>query len=606
MKTIKKKILKGQNLTDIYPQIETNTILCKTLTGVGATYSEIKAKRNSIIIVPNIPVIMGKCEKHKEDNLYGVKEGIDTGNVTKYIEKTRKKGKFIKIITTPESFYKLKNAFQELDLSIDKECFILIDEAHKMIKDWDYRPNILFPMDDFFKAENKAMVSATPILPSDPRFEEQNFTIVELEPDFDYSKEIYLIHTNNILQAFRNMQSVIEQSFIKENDSESPSYCIFANSIDMIHQLIEKLEIADESSVFCSEKSTRKLKELKYHNAFSEWDIKHKSRYMFFTSRFYNAVDIELDEQPIVIFLTDLYIAPHSMVDPDTDVIQALGRFRNGINSAIHLYSTNPRFEHRTRDEIKGYIRACVESYNQIKVLSNNAQTVEERKVYNELLDVHPNKKFLKNGEKDYFAIDNYTDDELVKSDYGNSDLIIKRYKSNNHFKVMETVDYYFKFTDEDRLSLSANRNFKKEMRKKIVGILDNIKEDRGTSLFDTFIHDLREYDSFIVDAYFTLGLEVIKECNFSTKKISERLLLQEYNEKQSGATFLRAMSNSFEIGHTYRLPTVKNEIQRIYEQFQITSPKAITAKTINEFFEVDEKARIGNDRAIRILSSKF
>lgn len=601
MKTIKKKISKGQHLTDIYPQIETNTILCKTLTGVGATYSEIKAKRNSIIIVPNIPVIMGKCEKHKEDNLYGVKEGIDTENVTKYIEKTREKGKFIKIITTPESFYKVKNTFQELDISIEKECFILIDEAHKMIKDWDYRPNILFPMDDFFKAQNKAMVSATPILPSDPRFDEQKFTIIELEPDFDYSKDLYLIHTNNILQAFRKMQSVIESEKNKQW-----SYCIFANSIDIILQLIEKLGIADESSVFCSEKSTKKLKELKYDHAFSDWDIKHKSRYMFFTSRFYNAVDIELDQQPIVIFLTELYIAQHSMVDPDTDVVQALGRFRNGIHSAIHLYSTNPKFEQVTRDEIKGYIRACEEAYNQVKVLSTTAQSVGEKKLYNELLDVHPNKKFLTNGEKDYFAIDNYTDDELVKSDYGNSDLLIERYTRNKHFHIMETVNYHFKFTDEDRLSLSTNRNFKIEMRKKIVKFLDNIKDDEGTTEFDNFIQTFREFDAFIVDAYFTLGSEAIKECNFNTKKISELLLVQEYNEKQSGATFLKAMSNSFEIGHSYRLPTVKNEIQRIYDQFKITPPRAITAKTINEFFEVDEKARIGNSRAIRILSSKF
>ena len=40
-------ISQGQRLSDIYT-IETNTILCKTLTGLGATYSEIKAKRHSI------------------------------------------------------------------------------------------------------------------------------------------------------------------------------------------------------------------------------------------------------------------------------------------------------------------------------------------------------------------------------------------------------------------------------------------------------------------------------------------------------------------------------------------------------------------------------
>lgn len=54
-KFIYKKAGKIQYLTEVLPQIETNTILCKTLTGLGATYSEIKAKRHSVIIVPNVP-----------------------------------------------------------------------------------------------------------------------------------------------------------------------------------------------------------------------------------------------------------------------------------------------------------------------------------------------------------------------------------------------------------------------------------------------------------------------------------------------------------------------------------------------------------------------
>lgn len=59
--TINKIAGKIQYLTEVLPQIETNTILCKTLTGLGATYSEIKAKRHSIISVPNVPPIIGKC-----------------------------------------------------------------------------------------------------------------------------------------------------------------------------------------------------------------------------------------------------------------------------------------------------------------------------------------------------------------------------------------------------------------------------------------------------------------------------------------------------------------------------------------------------------------
>ena len=64
-----------QYLTDVLPHkvIPTNTILYKKLTGLGATYGEIKANRNSVIIEPNKPVIIGKCNdpKHRDDNLFG-------------------------------------------------------------------------------------------------------------------------------------------------------------------------------------------------------------------------------------------------------------------------------------------------------------------------------------------------------------------------------------------------------------------------------------------------------------------------------------------------------------------------------------------------------
>ena len=71
---------KVQYLTEVLPEIPPNTILYKKLTGLGATYGEIKAKRNSIIIEPNVHVIIGKCNdpKHKDDNLFGVYEGVYT------------------------------------------------------------------------------------------------------------------------------------------------------------------------------------------------------------------------------------------------------------------------------------------------------------------------------------------------------------------------------------------------------------------------------------------------------------------------------------------------------------------------------------------------
>ena len=229
-----------QYLMDILPQIPTNTILHKTLTGLGATYGELKADRNSIIIEPNVPVIVGKCKdpKHQKDNLLGVYEGIYTDDIITYLEAST--SKHIKILTTPESFGKVKDAFEAIDKDIYGTCFLLFDECHKIAKDVDYRAEITLPIDDFFYFNEKALVSATPISFSDKRFKQQNFQIIKVEPVFEYKLPITLIHTNNVLEQLKRT--------LKELDT---TVCFFINSTDMIYSFIKQLGIENESTVFC-------------------------------------------------------------------------------------------------------------------------------------------------------------------------------------------------------------------------------------------------------------------------------------------------------------------------------------------------------------------
>lgn len=66
---IEKKNGKTQYPTEVLPEIPTNTILYKKLTGLGATYGELKADRDSIILEPNVPVIKGKCKRQSYGSL---------------------------------------------------------------------------------------------------------------------------------------------------------------------------------------------------------------------------------------------------------------------------------------------------------------------------------------------------------------------------------------------------------------------------------------------------------------------------------------------------------------------------------------------------------
>lgn len=59
---------KGQRLINAlktigYKDIPSNVILDKTLTGIGATYQELHAKRHSIIIEPTLPDMIKRTVK---------------------------------------------------------------------------------------------------------------------------------------------------------------------------------------------------------------------------------------------------------------------------------------------------------------------------------------------------------------------------------------------------------------------------------------------------------------------------------------------------------------------------------------------------------------
>lgn len=69
----------GQRFDAIMPEIPTNSIINKTVTGCGATYAEINAPRHSVIIEPNVPVIEGKMKKHPQ--ILGVFEGVTTEDI---------------------------------------------------------------------------------------------------------------------------------------------------------------------------------------------------------------------------------------------------------------------------------------------------------------------------------------------------------------------------------------------------------------------------------------------------------------------------------------------------------------------------------------------
>ena len=574
--------------------IPANTILYKTLTGLGATYGELKADRNSIIIEPNVPVIVGKCNdpKHKGDNLFGVYEGVYTEDVIKYLEKSADKK--TKILTTPESFHKVKDAFELMDMDIYGTCFLLFDECHKIVKDADYRSDITLPFDDFFLFNEKALVSATPISFSDPRFESQKFQTIKIEPTFEYKLPIKLIHTNNVLEQLK-----------RELDKLDTTICFFINSTDMIHSFIKQLDIENESTVFCAKKSVEKLKSKKFKQAFEQWSKSQMKKYNFFTSRFYNALDIELEIKPTVIMISEVYFSEYSMIDPHTDAIQAIGRFRNGVNSVYHIFNTNPNLPVRTKEEVDIYLQVSKEVYNKIKTFYDCATSEEARNAYREALKVLPFNKMLdKEGRENFFAIDNYVDEALLKSSYNEKEELIASYKRNPLFDL-DVESAYFPFGDFERLKKESKYASLKDKRKEVVHQLELLKGDDETEMIRNYKNELRQADPFIYEAYEEIGKEMIESLDYSVKRIKEAMILKQYREKTEGTEFIQLIKNSFKVGQRYTKKYIKEELTRIYALTGVTPQKTITGQSIIEFFHVKE-INTGGSRKFLLVESKI
>lgn len=255
-------IKKGEWLLDAlkrigYNMIPTNTILDKTLTGLGATHSELHSERNSIIIEPNVPVILGKLSSN--DNLEAVYEKCTPHTIKKYMQMDIT---FKKILTTPESFKKIREAALSLGINIYKEYFCLFDECEKITQDIDYRRKITQPIHDFFLFEGKAFVSATPLSMSHEEFEKQKFQKLKILPDYDYKKNLDLIVTNSYYKRLRR---------VLEGMKDSKHICIFFNVTDGINEIIDNFGITDYK-IFCSQKSVDKLIKRRIDKAYPHID----------------------------------------------------------------------------------------------------------------------------------------------------------------------------------------------------------------------------------------------------------------------------------------------------------------------------------------------
>lgn len=587
MKLVKAILHKGEWLLDAlkrvgYKMIPTNTILDKTLTGLGATHSEIHSKRNSIIIEPNVPVILGKLNDN--DNLEAVYEKCTPYSIKQYLKMDIP---YKKIITTPESFHKIRKAAMELNINIYKDYFCLFDECEKLTQDIEYRRKISQPIYDFFKFEQKTFVSATPLKMSHPEFERQGFQQIQIVPDYDYKKDLELVVTNSYYKRLR---------IVLDNLKDSKHICIFFNVTDGIADLIDNLGATDYK-VFCSQQSVNKLKKRGIVNAYSQIDYP-LAKYNFFTCRFYSALDIRIGRyKPDILMLTDLRTAQWTMIDPFTEAIQIQGRFRRKgnddvtYNSLTHVTTINPNIHVRSDEEIRNRIEQFITNYNLLKEQQETDEFKQEailedmgKLKYQDLID--------ERGEINPFSIDNLYNEERVRAYYQSADRLYQAYLATGFFNI--TYNNVIECVGDDDIEKLNNTRVTTEQRKQLLCLIVRLEEwlKNGKITFEekeqllNLFRQQPECD-YILTAYNKIGKDAIVSAEYKKPLIDRKI--KEYDKAQAqqlrfSPKILDEIKAEFQLGIYLPKEEIKQKLEIIYQESGIIFK--VEQKTIEDYYD--------------------
>lgn len=604
MQTIKAMLNKGEWLPKAlkrlgYDMIPSNCILDKTLTGLGATSCEIEAKRNSIIIEPNVPVILGKLNSY--DNIEAVYQKCTPYNIKTYLKLDKK---YKKIMTTPESFEKIRKAAKELGINIYEEFFCLYDECEKTTQDIDYRRSITKPIHDFFAFKDKAMVSATPLDMSHTKFEEQGFIKIKIVPNYDYRKPLTLIVTNSYYKRIKQTLDGLK---------DSKKICIFFNVTDGIADLIDNLDITDYK-VFCSEKSVKKLIKRGINNAYSEITYP-LARVNFFTCRFYSALDITNYDgvKPDIIMLTDLRTANWTMIDPFTEAIQIQGRFRKRedeeatYTSLTHISTINPDIIVRSKEEIDIKVEQFIRNHETLQKQHNNANNDMKKEAISEDLKNLKYEDLLDDkGEINPFAIDNLQNEERVHAYYKSAEDLYQAYQRTGFFNV--TLNNVTECVGEDDIERLNQAKLAIEQRKLIVENLANIDKwfANGKISFEekekyrTLLRKIPEFQ-YTINAYDKIGKDAIISAEYKKKLIDRKVREFDQSEdyqKRYSSEIKNLIKEAFPLNEYINKNIIKQKIMDIYYQNGIMSK--VTQNTIKSYFECKESGKINSFKLIK------
>lgn len=583
-KTVTLKIPKGIKFLKDYKHPDENTpfklpygILDKGLTGCGGTTLAIEDDNPTIICVPRKALM--QCKLDAYPNLLTVDGSVDSRTIEKYIKKENPP----KIMTTYDSFGKVKTCIKPEDLC---DWNVVVDEFQCLVNDSTFRSEVV---NDFMnnlnesECKNLTFISATPIpqniLRRIPSFADMPITILEWEEMPKIKIRRWKPVTNSILDCIIGIIRLFQADNVPQYEDKegkihkSNEAIFFINSVQGIVDAIKKAQLKpDDVNIIVADTDYNKgTLNTELPKGFSVGKPqakgeKHK-KFTFCTSTAYFGVDMYSDSATTFIVSDSNTI--YTTVDVATEIPQIIGRQRNEENefrNIVYLIYNNSIGAKALEEQMN---RTILKSdvlhkhfYSQVDDLDKDSYAEDLKQEQDANKYCYSYNMFDKS--KNSFAINiwKYLADQMridALKKYENDSIFDKSLEEQGYIIDTDTKvtfnDYFRIFKDIEIPSTKPKR-----LKKFFELMRSDSKDDKYRAYF--YADDLDKWNKYVT-VFLPEDIKEFEDCGWRMEKVERKYELRILHKK-----LLPIVKEYFKIGSFWKNgKEIKDKLKEIIEK---------------------------------------
>lgn len=564
------------------PDLPYNCIFNKGVTGCGGTTIALFNDEQYIIAVPTTELITNKTglddagvsiiksPDGKEQKVFGL-FGIFSYSVKKQLNEYLSGSGIKKILCTYDKVAKLSEYLNPADYRL------LVDEYHILLKAYAYRKTAINGvLDNFNSYKSYCFMSATPI---SPEFKPEVLSgVSEVRAIWDDTDTLMvkLDRTNKpYLKAAHYITAYKTDGYIEINGNRSYEAFFFINSVTDIAAILEHCNLKDdEVKIVCADNDANRKKLAGYTISNSRAANKP---FTFITSKSFEGADYYSDTG--VCFVVSNSSNTNTLLDISTDIYQIAGRIRTTDNPfrslLIHIFNTTGK---RDLDLSLSYEEMIVKTYEDLEGAKEIVKLVNSSDKAKKAAEKLLNKDYIMmDADGKYFIndmlikLDLYTY-KLEQSIYKNGISIVKNYNKNG--VITSSPDY-------DRLEGTISTRAKKISLKD--AFLRYVEIQKAPfSLSNEEADYLIMIQPLIVDAYYKLGADRVKQLRYCKKAIEDALVNLDA-EKSLENKIAKMLQPRIIIGFN-TVPEIQRALTEVYDALGID--RVIKATHIEKYFD--------------------